>query len=34
LKSIEAFSDLSKSANSKIIITDGKTPFLSLPDMK
>jgi prohibitin 1 len=34
LKSIEAFSDLSKSSNSKIIITDGKTPFLSLPDMK
>lgn len=28
LKSIEAFNELSKSANSKIIITDGKAPFL------
>jgi prohibitin 1 len=28
LRSIEAFIELSKSANSKIIITDGKTPFL------
>jgi regulator of protease activity HflC (stomatin/prohibitin superfamily) len=34
LKSIEAFEQLSKSNNSKVIITDGKTPFLSLPDMK
>jgi regulator of protease activity HflC (stomatin/prohibitin superfamily) len=28
LRSIEAFQELSKSANSKIIITDGKTPML------
>jgi regulator of protease activity HflC (stomatin/prohibitin superfamily) len=28
LRSIEAFMELSKSPNSKIIITDGKTPFL------
>lgn len=28
LKSIEAFRELSKSPNSKIIVTDGKTPFL------
>lgn len=28
LKSIEAFIELSKSNNSKIIITDGKTPYL------
>ncbi|AGC76257.1 regulator of protease activity HflC (stomatin/prohibitin superfamily) [Nonlabens dokdonensis] len=28
LRSIEAFIQLSKSANSKVIITDGKTPFL------
>ena len=28
IKSIEAFNELSKSPNSKIIITDGKTPFL------
>lgn len=28
LKSIEAFKELSKSPNSKVIITDGKTPFL------
>jgi len=28
IRSIEAFIELSKSANSKIIITDGKTPFL------
>jgi regulator of protease activity HflC (stomatin/prohibitin superfamily) len=34
LKSIEAFQQLSTSSNSKVIITDGKTPFLSLPDMK
>lgn len=29
---IEAFRSLSNSENSKLIITDGKTPFLSLPD--
>jgi regulator of protease activity HflC (stomatin/prohibitin superfamily) len=34
MKSIEAFEALSKSGNSKIIITDGKTPFMSLPDLK
>ncbi len=28
IRSIEAFSELSKSPNAKIIITDGKTPFL------
>jgi len=28
LKSIDAFMELSKSPNSKVIITDGKTPFL------
>ena len=28
LKSIEAFNELSKSPNSKIIVTDGKAPFL------
>jgi prohibitin 1 len=28
IRSIEAFTELSKSPNSKIIITDGKTPFL------
>jgi prohibitin 1 len=28
IRSIEAFSELSKSSNSKIIITDGKAPFL------
>jgi regulator of protease activity HflC (stomatin/prohibitin superfamily) len=28
LRSIEAFSELSKSPNSKVIITDGKTPML------
>lgn len=28
LRSIEAFDQLSKSPNSKIIVTDGKTPFL------
>lgn len=28
IKSIEAFNELSKSTNSKIIITDGKTPLL------
>lgn len=31
-KQIEAFRNLSTSNNSKLIITDGKTPFLSLPD--
>jgi prohibitin 1 len=31
LKQVEAFSDLSRSSNAKVIITDGKTPFLSLP---
>ena len=28
IRSIEAFQELSKSPNSKVIITDGKTPFL------
>jgi regulator of protease activity HflC (stomatin/prohibitin superfamily) len=28
IRSIEAFLELSKSPNSKVIITDGKTPFL------
>jgi regulator of protease activity HflC (stomatin/prohibitin superfamily) len=28
IRSIEAFEELSKSANSKILITDGKTPML------
>lgn len=28
IRSIEAFNNLSRSANSKIIITDGKTPYL------
>jgi regulator of protease activity HflC (stomatin/prohibitin superfamily) len=28
IRSIEAFIELSKSSNSKIIITDGKVPFL------
>jgi prohibitin 1 len=28
LRSIEAFLELSKSPNSKVIITDGKAPFL------
>jgi len=28
IKSIEAFLELSKSPNSKVIVTDGKTPFL------
>ena len=27
-KSLETFNELSKSPNSKVIITDGKTPFL------
>jgi regulator of protease activity HflC (stomatin/prohibitin superfamily) len=28
IRSIEAFSELSKSPNSKVIVTNGKTPFL------
>jgi len=32
IKQIEAFKELSKSNNAKIIITDGKTPFLSMPN--
>jgi prohibitin 1 len=28
LKSIEAFIQLAKSQNTKVIITDGKTPYL------
>ena len=32
LRQIEAFRALSNSNNSKLILTDGKTPFLSLPD--
>lgn len=32
LRQIEAFRALSNSNNGKLIITDGKTPFLSLPD--
>lgn len=31
LRQIEAFENLSKSNNTKTVITDGKTPFLSLP---
>ena len=31
-KSIEAFMNLSESNNSKVIITDGKTPIMGLPD--
>ncbi len=34
IRSIEAFMELSKSPNSKIIITDGKTPFLINQDQK
>lgn len=34
LRSIEAFLELSKSPNSKVIITDGKTPFLVSDDQK
>lgn len=34
LKRIEAFIELSKSDNSKVIITDGKTPLLGLPTSK
>lgn len=32
LRQIEAFRSLSNSNNSKLVVTDGKTPFLSLPD--
>lgn len=32
LRQIEAFRLLSNSNNSKLVITDGKTPFLTLPD--
>jgi prohibitin 1 len=32
LRQIEAFRALSGSNNSKLVVTDGKTPFLSLPD--
>ena len=32
LRQIEAFRAVSGSNNSKLIVTDGKTPFLSLPD--
>ena len=32
LRQIEAFRALSNSNNSKLVVTDGKTPFLSLPD--
>lgn len=31
---IEAFKELAASQNAKVIITDGETPFLSLPDIK
>jgi prohibitin 1 len=31
-KQIEAFKSIGNSNNSKLVITDGKTPFLSLPD--
>jgi len=34
MKAIEAFLELSKSPNGKIIITDGRTPFLGLPELK
>ena len=34
IRSIEAFTELAKSPNSKIIITDGKTPFLINQDKK
>lgn len=34
IRSIEAFRELSRSQNSKIIITDGKTPLLIEPDSK
>ncbi len=32
LRQVEAFESLSKSPNTKTVITDGKTPFLSLPE--
>jgi prohibitin 1 len=32
LKQIEAFKSIGNSNNSKLVITDGKSPFLSLPD--
>jgi regulator of protease activity HflC (stomatin/prohibitin superfamily) len=32
LRQIEAFRSLSNSNNSKLILTDGKSPFLSIPD--
>jgi len=32
LRQIEAFRSLSNSNNTKLIMTDGKTPFLSIPD--
>jgi prohibitin 1 len=28
MRSIDAFQELSKSPNAKVIVTDGKTPFL------
>jgi regulator of protease activity HflC (stomatin/prohibitin superfamily) len=31
-RAIEAFKDVSNSKNSKLIITDGKTPFLGIPE--
>ena len=34
IRSIEAFKELAKSPNSKVIITDGKTPFLIGEDNK
>ena len=34
IRSIEAFRELSRSQNTKIIITDGKTPLLIEPEMK
>lgn len=34
IRSIEAFRELSRSPNSKIIVTDGKTPMLITPDPK
>lgn len=34
MKSIEAMLQLSTSPNAKLILTDGKTPFMSLPEIK
>lgn len=34
IRSIEAFRELSRSQNTKVIITDGKTPFLIEPSIK